>query len=304
MMKTLPKNSTTDRIKLLTPAQRRWVSLSARLFPHWTAGKAEALLLRPPRKRGRAGEVFSAWGQRETLSVGGHAMAVWHFGDTGRPRIVLVHGWGGYGAQLAAWVPALLARGFAVSVFDQPGHGDSDGQAGILPDFIAGLRAVMAAVPDVAAVVAHSMGAASALHAAREGLAVDALVLIGSPGSFDIHLKTLSRRVGLGRRAHHSLRGRLERRYVPIAEMDALRGLPVTRTRALFVHDEDDSEVDFSHLARLHTAWPGSETMATRGYGHHRVLRAPEVIARSVAFLAEVLKQKDRGQPKEDEEAA
>ena len=303
-MKNLPKNSTTDRIELLSPAQRRWVSLSARLFPGWTARKAEALLLRPPRKRGRAGEVLSAWGRRETLAVGEHAMALWHFGETGRPRVVLAHGWGGYGAQLAAWVPPLLAQGFAVTVFDQLGHGDSEGQAGTLPDFIASLRALVAAVPDVAAVVAHSMGAAGALHAVREGLAVDALVLIGSPGSFDIHLKTLSRRVGLGRRAHHSLRRRLERRYVPIAEMDALLGLPVARTRALFVHDEDDSEVDFSHLARLHAAWPGSETMATRGYGHHRVLRAPEVIAQSVAFLVEALEQKDRGQPKEDEEAA
>ena len=303
-MKNLPKNSTTDRIELLTPAQRRWVSLSARLFPGWTARKAEALLLRPPRKRGRASEVLSVWGRRETLTVGGDAMALWHFGEAGRPRVVLVHGWGGYGAQLAAWVPALLAQGFAVSVFDQLGHGDSEGQAGHLPDFIGGLRAVVDALPDTAAVVAHSMGAAGALHAVREGLAVDAVVLIGSPGSFDIHLKTLSRRVGLGRRAHHSLRSRLERRYVPIDEMDALRGLPVTRTRALFVHDAEDTEVDFSHLARLHAAWPGSETMATRGYGHHRVLRAPEVIAQSVAFLVEALEQKDRGQTKEDEEAA
>ncbi|KAA3649152.1 MAG: alpha/beta fold hydrolase [Proteobacteria bacterium] len=285
-MKNLPKNSTTDRIELLTPAQRRWVALSARVFPGWTARRAEALLLRPPRKRGRAAEVLNAWGQPERIVVDGHRMALWHFGEQGRPRVVLVHGWGGYGGQLAGWIAPLLGAGFAVTLFDQLGHGDSEGQAGALPDFIAGLRTVAAAVPNVVAVVAHSMGAAGALHAVREGLAVDALVLIGSPGNFDLHLKTLSRRVGLGLRAHHSLRGRLERRYRPIAEIDALQGLPVGRTRAMFVHDLDDLEVDFSHLATLHAAWPGSEAMATRGYGHHRVLRAPEVIARSVAFLA------------------
>lgn len=303
-MKNLPKKSTTDRIELLSPAQRRWVAFSARVFPGWTARRAEALLLRPPRKRGRAGEVLSAWGQPERIMVDGHRMAVWHFGAPRRPRVVLVHGWGGYGGQLAGWIAPLLGAGFAVTLFDQLGHGDSEGRAGTLPDFIAGLRAVTAAVPDVTAVVAHSMGAAGALHAVREGLAVDALVLIGSPGNFDRHLQTLSRRVGLGRRAHQSLRGRLERRYLPIAEIDALQGLPVERTRAMFVHDADDQEVDFSHLATLHAAWPGSEALATRGHGHHRVLRAPEVIARSVAFLAAGLQQEDRSQPEEDEEAA
>lgn len=303
-MKHQSKNSTNDRIELLTPAQRRWVMLSSRLFPGWTARHAEAMLLRPPRKRGRASEVLNAWGRPHTLSVGGHAMRLWHFGETGRPHVVLAHGWGGYGAQLAPWLPVLLAQGFSVTLFDQLGHGDSEGRAGALPDFIAGLRAVVDAMPQTRAVVAHSMGAAGALHALREGLALDAAVLIGSPANFDIHLQALSQRVGLGRRAHDSLQGRLERRYRPIAEIDALEGLPVGRTRALFVHDEEDAEVDFVHLARLHAAWPGSEAMATQGWGHHRILRAPEVITRAAGFLAAALQQEERSQPEEDEEAA
>ncbi|MEZ5628864.1 MAG: hypothetical protein R3E34_15290 [Rhodocyclaceae bacterium] len=140
-MKNLPKKSTTDRIELLSPAQRRWVALSARVFPGWTARRAEALLLRPPRKRGRAGEVLSAWGQPERIMVDGHRMAVWHFGAPGRPRVVLVHGWGGYGGQLAGWIAPLLGAGFAVTLFDQLGHGDNRSE--LAPcRFIAGLRAV------------------------------------------------------------------------------------------------------------------------------------------------------------------
>ena len=111
-------------------------------------------------------------------------------------------------------------------------------------------------------------------------------MLIGSPGSFDLHLRTLSRRVGLGPDAHHSLLQRLERRYVPVADLDRLDGLPVERTVALFVHDQDDQEVDFEHLRMLHQAWPGSRVLATHGLGHHRVLKAPEVIAAAVEFAA------------------
>ena len=291
MASTQIKNSTTDRIELLTPAQRRWVALTSRLLPNWTARKAEALLVRPPRKRGRAGEVLGAWGRHETIEAHGHRMALWHFGETGRPRVILAHGWGGYGGQFAPWVQPLLARGFAVTLFDHAGHGDSSGRAGTLPDFISGLKAVAAAVPDAVAVVAHSMGAAGALHALREGLRMRAVVLIGAPGSFDYHLQALSDRVGLGRRASASLVGRLERSYRPIAEIDALTDLPVAHTRMLFVHDEDDGEVDFRHLATLHAAWPGSEAMATQGLGHHRVLREAAVIARGADFITEALEQ-------------
>ena len=70
-----------------------------------------------------------------------------------------------------------------------------------LPDFIAGLGAVIAAGPQPFAIVAHSMGGAAALQAVRNGSPCSALVVIGAPASFDIHLKTLSRRVGLGQRA-------------------------------------------------------------------------------------------------------
>jgi len=39
--------------------------------------------------------------------------------------VLLVHGWGGRGAQLASFVEPLVARGFSVLTFDAPGHGAS-----------------------------------------------------------------------------------------------------------------------------------------------------------------------------------
>jgi len=111
-------------------------------------------------------------------------------------------------------------------------------------------------------------------------------VLIGAPGNLERHLKHLSSQVGLGRGAHRSLQRRLERRYVPVSVLDRLDGLPLERCRALLVHDRDDADVDVAQLATLRQAWPGCEVLVTSGLGHHKVLRAGQVIGAAARFLA------------------
>lgn len=274
------------RIELLTPGRKRLVRIASRLLPDWTARQAEALLLKPPRKRGRAAEVLDAWGRRCDVEVAGAHLACWHIGAPEAPVVWLVHGWGGYGAQLAGFVPGLLASGHAALLFDHLGHGVSEGRGATLPDFMQGLAAVAAAHGSPAAVIAHSMGAAATLHALRERrLSAARVVLIGAPGNFERHLRTVSRRVGLGHGAHRSLQKRLERRYVPVAVLDRLEGLPLDDCRALLVHDRDDQEVDVAQLELLRRAWPGSQVLETQGWGHHRILRAPEVIEAALRFV-------------------
>jgi len=82
------------------------------------------------------------------------------------PAVYLVHGWGGRGSQLAAFVEPLVASGHRVVLFDAPSHGDSDaGVAG--PRRTHGvelgqaLDAVFARFGPAEAVVAHSLGAVS-----------------------------------------------------------------------------------------------------------------------------------------------
>jgi len=272
---------TNGRVELLSPSQRRWVMLSSRLLPDWTAGRAERLLQRPPRKRGRAAEVLDAWGCRDDLVLGDERLAVWDFGLTDAPRVLLVHG-----AQFAQWIPRLLAQGMAVTVFDMPGHGESSGRAGRVDEFMRAIESVMARSPGVVALAAHSMGGAASIQMLRHCRALAGVVVIAAPASLAHHVKYLSRRVGLGRAAHHSLVGRLESSHRPVAELDDLSDLPVDTTRALFIHDSDDAEVDFAHLARFESAWPGCETLATEGLGHYRVLNTAAVIDRAVVFLA------------------
>ena len=100
------------------------------------------------------------------------------------PVVYLVHGWGGLGSQLAAFVEPLVATGHRVVLFDAPSHGDSDpGAAG--PRRTHGvelgqaLDAVFARFGPAEAVVAHSLGAVSTYLALRFGwLGTERLVLV------------------------------------------------------------------------------------------------------------------------------
>ena len=90
------------------------------------------------------------------------------------PVAYLVHGWGGNGSQLAAFVRPLLAEGFRVVLFDAPAHGDSEpGPAG--PgrthgvEFGKALDAVFAKFGPAEAVIAHSLGAISTYLTLRFG---------------------------------------------------------------------------------------------------------------------------------------
>ncbi|WP_227815911.1 alpha/beta fold hydrolase [Nitrogeniibacter aestuarii] len=285
-MKKAGKNRTNGRVELLAPNQRRWVRVTSSLLPGWTAERAERLLVRPPRARGRAAEVLDAWGEREDVELNGHAMALWHFGEAAGPRAVLVHGWGGYGGQFSTWIKPLLDAGLAVTVFDMPGHGESAGRAGRVDEFMTAISTVLTHVPNPVALAAHSMGGAASMQVLREHHELERVVVVAAPASLAHHMADLSRRVGLSPAAHENLVDRMESAHKPVAELDALSGLPLGRTRALFVHDRDDAEVSFALLARFGDLWPGSELMATEGYGHYKVLGAPEVVSRAVGFLA------------------
>ena len=53
----------------------------------------------------------------------------------------------------------------------------------------------------------------------------------------------------------------------------------------LIFHDERDARVSFREGRAIVESWPCAQLVATRGLGHHRILRNPAVVRRAVAFL-------------------
>jgi hypothetical protein len=58
-------------------------------------------------------------------------------------------------------------------------------------------------------------------------------------------------------------------------------------TPLLVIHDHEDRVVPWADGAAIAGAWPGAALVTTTGLGHRDVVRAPDVIARTLAFITE-----------------
>ena len=280
-------NSTTVRsfhgASAAAGALRAGLGGLARIAPDLAARVAVPLFMRAPRPpRGRASRA-PARGERFVERAGGETVRGVRIGSG--PVVLLVHGWGGWGEQLAAFAPPLLEAGCSVVWYDGPGHGTSSGRTASIPQLADALAGVARAVGARAA-VGHSLGGAALTVALGRGLSLDAAVLVAPPRGPDAFVERFCEATGLGPSAQERLRDRLERRVgIRIADLAVPAIAARLATPALVVHDRADAEVPFADGEEIARAWPGARLRATDGLGHRRVLRDGGVVVEAAAFV-------------------
>lgn len=262
----------------------------SKLSPALAAHAGYRLLATPPRIAERP------W-QRELrqravasrLQFGADTLAVYQWGASAAPTLLLVHGWGARATHLGRMIEPLVSAGFRVVAFDAPAHGHSDGRATDLVEFAGAVHAVAQFAGDLHGVIAHSFGAAMALLAARDwGMAPRRQVLISA---FD-HCKWFCTAFGqcaglppaVVERMRHILveryNGRFDWDQSSVVEMLRLGNRPT-----LLIHDEEDPEIPYAHSLALLRGAPRARLHATRGLGHHRLLGDPSVIREVLRFV-------------------
>jgi pimeloyl-ACP methyl ester carboxylesterase len=213
------------------------------------------------------------------------------------PAIYLVHGWGGWGLQLAAYIQPLVDEGFRVIAYDAPSHGDSaPGREGTgastLLELADALKAVVAAQGPAYGVVAHSLGAPATALAMRDGLDPERVVFVATATDFTETLDQMQAFLGFGPRIRAGFLRRFEGRFGPmdgfrmgslIAELTVRRRLPPL----LLIHDRSDPETSYQGSVEIAERWPGARLETSDGLGHRRVLRDVDLVKKAVAFLAE-----------------
>ena len=251
------------------------------LFPDLTARLAARLFLRT--QRGRASdEERAVLATASRFRVG--SMFAWSWGQG--PVVLLVHGWNGRGSQLGSFVQPLVERGYRVVTFDALGHGESPGTEMSLPWLADAIAEVAAEVGGVHALIAHSLGAASATIALAAGLPAERAVLIAPPSEPRRFLSVFADTVGLPEaaedRAVSHIERRIGRRMASLRPPVLAHGLSGP---ALVIHDDSDRIVPWQSGRRIAAAWRGAALMTTRGLGHFRILRDASVVEAAVAFV-------------------
>ena len=255
--------------------------------PDVVARWAETIFCTPPRHDPPAADdEFVATGTRFMVRSEGQDIAAWEWG-TG-PTVLLVHGWGSRAGRFRALATALLENGFRVVAHDAPAHGRSTGRFASLPEFARALRAVADRAGEIYGIVGHSLGGSAACLAIHGGLPARRLVLVAPPSDVVEFSKDFGDYLRIPPRARLALRRNLEARLkMRWEDLDISALARDLQVPTLVVHDREDAEVSFSHGEELARAFPHGRLIATSGLGHRAILRDPEVVRQTVAFLRE-----------------
>ena len=273
---------------------------SSLLFPELAGAWAERLFLTPPRQ-GAASALDLIDARSSIVEHKGRHIATWtwgsrkaQWGSDDSPAVLLVHGWGGYAAQMRAFVFPLLSAGFRVIAYDQPAHGVSDGRLTGLPDFADVMAEVAWHHGEVRSVIAHSLGgAAAALAIAKgqssssRGLRLDSVVAVSPPSDLVGYSRRFARWHWIPEPARRAMQAAIEERYgVRWEELELARLAPRLGAAALVIHDRDDRVVPWTQGASFAHQWPGARLLSTDGLGHRRILEDQEVTRAAADFIA------------------
>lgn len=270
-----------------------------RLAPGWGTRLALRLFFTPlPTKRGsRRRDLPPGWTlERWPFESGSVAVYRRDGAPPGRPTVLLVHGWAGHALQMQALGDAVFDAGANPVLLDLPGHGRSDGWGSTLPQFVRGIWAASARLGPLQAVVAHSMGAVAAAHAAAHGLPVDRLALIATSPPPKLVLKWFAHGFGLGGAMSMRMRRLIEQREgIDLERFEPDELAPRLPRATLVVHDEDDRAAPPALARHLADQVAGSRWLATRGLGHRRVLADAEVVRQVAEHVTAPMNTDDSG---------
>lgn len=243
----------------------------------------------PPKWLGRR-RLPEPW-QAQRWEVMGQRLCAWRHADAwqhpGRPRVLLVHGWGGSARQFQALGKQLWAAGLDPILLDMPAHGHSSGTQSHMPAFLQTLHAARQFFGPLHGAVAHSISAVALSHAAARELAVQRLALISPSSPPRQLLAWYGQTFGLSDAVMGRMKARIER--IAGIGLDSFEPEwigPRLKQPTLLVHDRSDRAAPLTQSQRLRDTAPDAELWVTEGLGHQRILRDPDVIERVTRHIA------------------
>ncbi len=243
------------------------------LAPNHAKNTAKKLLLTPVRSKPKnaepsgliKGEISTSEGILKTYRLG-----------TG-PVWILTHGWSGTASQFFPLMEHIASRGFTALAYDHPAHGESEGAFGHIPAFVGGLESLLDHEDDVAGLVGHSMGTASAIECKHAKLQDKPLLLIAPVLDYLDNLFGSVARSGYSMRLFEAVVDDIQTQYqYPLQTIDPYNKLALRNADTIIVHDENDRFTKHSVSAKAASEMPNVELVTTQGQGHGRVMQCDE----------------------------
>ncbi|MAS43334.1 MAG: hypothetical protein CML46_13650 [Rhodobacteraceae bacterium] len=207
----------------------------------------------------------------------GARIPAWVWGDG--PAVLLVHGYGGRAAQMAPLARNLAAQGYRCVAPDITGHGDTPGRvrwSWFLRD-IADVAAELGG--PLHGAIGHSAGGLTMMEARRSGaLAAERFVCVCAPSHPFPPVRRVKAVLDPPERIVDRYRDYLASEFATTwPELEAGRAFSGAESELLLVYEERDRFIPISEAHLLKTVCPEASLVITNGYGHERILGAPEL---------------------------
>lgn len=232
---------------------------------------------------------YLASAKQSSLPFNKNTIVIYEWGE-GESIVLLIHGWGGRGTQLGAFIHSLVQSGYRVVAFDGPAQGDSTGKRSNMFEFSALIAEIIKNKGSCYALIGHSFGAACSLLALHQySLPIKKLVLIGCPASSIWITEDFAEKLAISKKTIQRMRKRIQMRYGNHWTWEELLSLKYlfkkVSSPTLIIHDKNDKEVPYSQAMELNSVGNASELFTTQHQGHRRILRNRDVIRKAVEFI-------------------
>ncbi len=249
--------------------------LHHRLAPKHAEKTARKLLLTPVRLKPKNPEpqglikdsVLSKEGLLKTYRLG--SGPVW----------VLTHGWSGSANQYYPLMQHIAEQGFTAVAYDHPGHGNSEGEVGHIPAFVQGLETILDKYDEIAGLIGHSMGTATALECQHPKLQNKPLLLIAPILDYLDNLFGSVKRSGYSMRLFNKVVEKVEIQYdYPLSSVNPFNKLQQRTAPTIIVHDPKDRFAKFTESEKAAKQMEKVTLVATKGQGHGRIMKSQDVM--------------------------
>ena len=210
---------------------------------------------------------------------------VYEYGNSTK-KVLLVHGWSGRGTQFFKIADALLKEGYATISFDAPAHGKSPGNSTIMIEFIASIFELERQFGPFEIAIGHSLGGMAVLNAAKSGLEVQKIAVIGSGDIVQDILDNFISRLQLKPIISQKLRNYFETKYGEAMDnYSAYKAASALEIPILVIHDKNDLEVPVEAGMHIYQHVKNGDLMLTEGLGHRKILGDARVIQKVIEFI-------------------
>lgn len=234
-----------------------------------------------------ADQVIIERGDNYRIPFEGGELAVTTWGEG--PAVLLMHGWGGARAQMTGFVEPLLAAGYRVVAYDQPAHGESDGQTTNLLEIAPTMDLIAQRAGPFQAVIAHSFGTLITSYALVQRNFPPPARLVYF-GAFNHLLDSLPRFqviAGLPDEIMDGFRILLFENFRQ-GVLEAINNeslAPHIDIPTLMFHDGADNVTPVEDSRAIARVWKQAQLIETEGLGHRGALQSRSIQAQVVQFL-------------------